>query len=342
MPSPQDLLGEVAAGARLAEGPEGVRRILRTVFLEGAIPIRDLAQDVGLPVPVVAAVRGELEKRKIFKRDGGVCLTEDGQAVVTDLLGLSCRRRFPGPLYPNVPADLETVLHRMEAICEGRPRVEVRLDQSHALAETALRRAIYLYGNDALEGRDVLILGDDDLTSVAIGLLAGFLNLRIRRIVVLEFDRRLVAFLKAASGEFGTELDVITHDLRQEIPAELTRQFDVFLTDPPYTPEGLNLFVSRGVAALRPVVGKQVFVCFGPRVPAETAAAVGALIEMGLAPMEILPNFNRYVGAQVLGGVSQMIRLIVTRPNLTPRVMGTYQGALYTADRKRARRSDGR
>ena len=83
----QELLSEVASGARLAEGSEGVRRILRAVFLAESIPIRNLSQSVGLPVPVVAAVRGELEKRRILTRKGGVALTDDGLALVQAYMG---------------------------------------------------------------------------------------------------------------------------------------------------------------------------------------------------------------------------------------------------------------
>ncbi len=337
---PGTLLDEVAGAARLAEGPEGVRRILRTVFLEGAIPIRDLARGAGLPVPVVAAVRGELEKRGLLKRQGGVALTQAGLEAVQRLLGLSCRRRFSRPLYPPLPDDLSGALERMGEICDGRPAVDVTLDQSHATPETALRRALYLYANDALEGRDILILGDDDLTSLAIGLVSKFLDLRVRSVVVLECDGRLVDYLRDAAGGAGQSPEVIGHDLREALPGDLAGRFDVFLTDPPYTLEGLDLFVSRGVSALRPEAGKQGYVCFGRRTPEEMAAAIGALVEMGLAPVEIVPDFNRYVGAQVLAGVSQMIRT-VSALDLTPRIRGAYSGALYTADRKRSRKHHG-
>ena len=327
----------MALGARLAEGPEGVRRILRTVFLEGAVPIRNLAQMVGLPVPVVAAVRGELEKRRILTRKGGVALTEDGDKAVRDLLGFSSTVRFARPDYPPTPASLDAVRTRLAELGAKRPKVDVKLDQSHATAETILKRAVYLYQNDGLEGRDVLILGDDDLTSLALGLLAKTLNLSLGRIVVLEFDKRLVAYLTEVAEEEQLPITVLTHDLREEISVELVEQFDVFLTDPPYTLPGLELFVSRGARALLPQVGKQAYVCFGRRTPSETASAMGALVKMGFAPVEIFPNFNAYDGAQVLAGVSQMIRLVTTgKPN--PLVVGTYEGDLYTADHKRKRR----
>ncbi len=329
----------MATQARLAEGAEGVRRILRTVFMSEQIPIRNVAQEAGLPVPVVAAVRGELEKRGILTRKGGISLTSKGLGVVQSELGLSCRKRFARPGVPPIPVVLKDVCKRLADIAERRPEVDVRLDQSHATPETVLRRAVYLYEHDALEGRNLLVLGDDDLTSVAVGLLAQHLEIVLGQVVVLECDGRLVDFLGVISEREGLAITVVARDLREDIPADLCGQMDVFFTDPPYTLPGLSLFVSRGASALVPEVGKQGFVSFGRRSPDETARAIGLLIEMGFAPVEIVPEFNEYVGAQVLGGVSQMIRLISTgKPQ--PLVTGKYHGALYTADLKRRRQGD--
>ncbi len=332
-------MNEVATQARLAEGAEGVRRILRTVFVSDQIPIRNVAQEVGLPVPVVAAVRGELEKRGILTRKGGISLTDEGMSVVQSELGLSCRKRFARPGAPPPPAVLDDVRQRLAEIAVRRPKVNVKLDQSHATPETVLKRAVYLYEHDALEGRNLLVLGDDDLTSLAVGLLAQHLEIVLGQVVVLECDHRLVDFLNAINEREGLRGTAVARDLREDIPATLCGQMDVFFTDPPYTLSGLALFVSRGASALVPEVGKQGFVSFGRRPPAETARAIGALIEMGFAPVEILPEFNTYLGAQVLGGVSQMIHLISTGPP-RPLVTGTYHGALYTADHKRRRHSD--
>ena len=333
------LLREVATQARLAEGAEGVRRILRAVFAAEKIPIRNIAQQVGLPVPVVAAVRGELEKRGILTRKGGVSLSDEGLGIVQSDLGISCRKRFARPSAPPTPAILDDVRERLAEIAESRPKVDVKLDQSHATPETVLKRAVYLYEHDALEGRNLLILGDDDLTSVAVGLLAQHLELALGQVVVLECDRRLIAFLDAVAKREGLPVTRIARDLREDLPASLCGQMDAFVTDPPYTLPGLALFASRGVSALAPEVGKQGFVSFGRRPPAETAQALASLIQMGFAPVEIVPEFNAYVGAQVLGGVSQMIRLISTgKPQ--PLVTGTYRGPLYTADCKRRRQSD--
>lgn len=329
-----NVLSDVAADARLDEGPEGVRRVLRAIYRAGTMPVRDLSRETGLPVPVVAAVRGELETRGWLERRGGVVLSSTGRDAVEEQLGLHCRRRFQRPVFPLLDDEMRPLHARMEALGQRRPAVDVRLDQSHAAAETALRRAVFLYEHDGLEGRDVLILGDDDLTSLAIGLLADFLGISVRRVVVLECDPRLVAFLNAASRETGQAVEAVEHDLRAELPGNLLGGFDLFFTDPPYTLPGLSLFVSRGASGLRPEVGKQGVICFGSRRPDETATAVGTITDTGLAPVEIIPDFNRYAGAQMLAGVSHLIRTVATA-RLTPRVNGFYAGSLYTADRSR-------
>ncbi len=336
-----ELLTEVAEAARLSEGPEGVRWVLRAVFRGGPIPIRDLAQQVGLPVPVIAAVRGELEKRGMLERRGGVALSAKGDQVVREVLGFSCRRQFARAAFPSLPVELQGALDRLRTICDGRPDVDVTLDQSHATAETVLGRALYVYEHGGLEARDILVLGDDDLTSVGLGVLSQWLETQPARMRVLECDPRLVAYIEEVAGAEGLPLEVVQCDFRDGLPPGQVGRCDVFFTDPPYTLEGLNLFVSRGVEALRPQVGKQGYICFGQRAPDETAEVFRALVDMGLSPVEILPGFNRYVGAQVLAGVSQMIRTISTS-RLRPRVQGAYAGPLYTADLKRSRQRHGR
>ena len=62
-------------------------------------------------------------------------------------------------------------------------------------------------------------------------------------------------------------MDLIEHDLREPLPAELSGGFDVVVTDPPYTVAGAELFLSRAVAALAPQPGRHMFFSFGARRP---------------------------------------------------------------------------
>jgi hypothetical protein len=50
---------------------------------------------------------------------------------------------------------------------------------------------------------------------------------------------------------------------------------------------------------------------------------------MGLAIQQIVPNFNEYVGAGVLAGVSDLYVLAVTE-GASPLIEGDYDGSIYT------------
>mgnify|MGYP001228764041 CR=1 FL=1 len=63
----KQLLSDVATSTCLLEGSEGVRKILRNVMKGQPIPLHELSRIVKIPVPIVSAVRRELEKRGIFR-----------------------------------------------------------------------------------------------------------------------------------------------------------------------------------------------------------------------------------------------------------------------------------
>ena len=69
------LLEQIAIATNLREGAEGIRNVLASVAQNQKISLKDLANTVHIPLPVVAAVRRELERRNILIRDKGICLT---------------------------------------------------------------------------------------------------------------------------------------------------------------------------------------------------------------------------------------------------------------------------
>ena len=360
----EDVLRQVALATRLREGSVGVEGFLRQLHRESPLPIGELARRLGWPVPVTAAVRGELERAGLVARTpGGAALSAAGQALACGVLGLSAREDSLCPtcagrrIYVD-PARWETLLARLEEVHRRNPTVDTTLDQSHGTPETALRRALAMYREGALEGRDVLILGDDDLVSVAIGLLEatggkgeagkGDDGIRTRRLTVIDVDERFLAHIVAAGKEFGFSVEVVKHDLREPLPEDLKAASDTVETDPPYTLAGLQLFLSRALQALRPGSGRDVFLSFAPRDPASQRALLEVCVDLGLAPYSVTPDFNRYVGAGTLGGSSQFLHLRTTAEAgpATPRprsglgedltVAGRYAGPLYTMEERLA------
>jgi DNA-directed RNA polymerase subunit RPC12/RpoP len=152
---------------------------------------------------------------------------------------------------------------------------------------------------------------------------------RPRRLAVVDCDAGLLSYLGGQLAGLGMPADVIEHDLREPLPGPLLRSFDVVSTDPPYTVAGAELFLSRAVSAIAPGGGGHVFFSFGARRPEETLAAQRAIAGMGLAVRALLPGFNAYLGAGILGGTSHLYHLRST-PGSQPLAAGAYDGPLYT------------
>ncbi|MGD8237209.1 MAG: bis-aminopropyl spermidine synthase family protein, partial [Armatimonadota bacterium] len=311
------ILNQVASASRLHEGDEGVRRVLRVVYREGPLPLKALARHTRLPVPVVAAVRRELEKRDLLRRAGGVTLTRRGRRFVTRRLGIRAPASFAcgacsGPRI-QIPPTLRGLLEKLRTHLSGRPTVDVALDQSHGTAETALRRALYMHQHDALEGREIVLLGDDDLVSVAVCLLLRHLGATAERgVCVLDVDARVLDYIANVAEADNLPIMCCAHDLREPLPPTFLGHFDTFATDPPYTAAGAKLFVSRGLSALKGGPGRQGFLCFCHKRSDSMVDVLAALVGMHLQLDEIIPAFNDYEGASILGSSSQMIHLLTT------------------------------
>jgi predicted methyltransferase len=132
-------------------------------------------------------------------------------------------------------------------------------------------------------------------------------------------------------------LECLAHDLREPLPTAFRGAFDVFQTDPPYTPAGLKLFLARAVEALRPSAGAMGFLSFAHRPPREQQEIARVLVNAGFAIEEIIPDFNEYAGAAILGNRGQILRVRAAGP-LAPPLRGRYAGPLYTAECRSHRR----
>jgi predicted methyltransferase len=337
-----DLLAQVAAAVDLREGPAAVRTLVREVARRQPVAVRDLARAVALPVPIVSALCAELRAEGVISEERPVQLTEQAALEVGPSAGPDvgvcpiCHG-----LGHVVPDDLWPVIDRQAAAEAASPRVRVELDQAHCTPETAVRRALLLADAGALEGGSVLLLGDDDLLSVAIGSVSAHLGLAgPDRLVVLDVDADLVEFLASyrAQGDGGGSFEARVHDLRDPIPGDLAGSFTTAVTDPPYTVAGATLFGSRAAQGLAPAPGGDVFLSFGSTRPDVIGAAQAALVTMGFTIRSLVPDFNHYLGTGALAGTSAMYQLRTAGP-LAPAMAGRYDGDLYTSTgRDRPRR----
>ncbi len=329
-------LDDISYKVQLGEGSEGVRLILRTVFRFGPIPLHDLARKISIPVPLVSAVRRELEKQKLLDRKSGLVLTDKGNELLR-ALGVCNRVTEPLTMSYQIPSYLNGLITKLREIVVDRPKPKFSLDQSHATMQTCMLRIAYLYEHDAIDGRDIVFLGDDDLMALALHLFAEEMGITTGTTTVFDLDSRVIEFIENISDKRGWVINGIKHDLRNPFKTQQRDKYDVFFCDPPYTAEGFRVFTSRGVELLRSHPGKKGFICFGAGHPDELADALSVVTELGLVIREIVPSFNRYIGAQMHAQTSNMIRCD-TSNRASSVFHDSFELNIYTAAKNKNRR----
>ena len=331
----REIITRVAENTSLREGPEAVRRLLEIVASDAGLPLMQVARGIRLPVPVAAAVRRELEKEGLLSRGAGLRLTDKGKAVLESLggappLGAICPD-CKGHRYV-VSGSLKPLWETVRRYHEAMPTVDVTLDQAFATPETSLRRAVYMWENGDLAGRRLICLGDDDLVSISAGLLvrefAG--SSTEAQIVVVDTDERILELICQAAREQRLPIICVNHDLRDPLPAEIQGAFDTAETDPPFTLNGIRLFASRAVDALGGKPGTAIYLSFPHRDPGEMWRLESELSDLGLAIMEIIPDFNEYMGATVLGNRSQIARLQIAGSTKKNKIDGRFDEPIYS------------
>lgn len=200
------------------------------------------------------------------------------------------------------------VLEEFEELARRRPPALPEFDQGYVTPEVTVLRVALLAERGDLAGRDLLLLGDDDLTS-----LAAALSGLPRRVHVLDVDERLVDFIKRTARERGWHhVQAERYDVREPLPDGLRARFDAFLTDPVETVPGLLLFLSRCTEALR---GPGSAGYFGlsqlESSKVKWRRIQRGILAMGFAITEALPRFQEY---QLDGVLERGYRVVTEAP----------------------------
>jgi N4-bis(aminopropyl)spermidine synthase len=222
------------------------------------------------------------------------------------------------------PGPEEALVASMTAIMGGLPAPVRHLDHVPATPATAARRARFLAETFDLGGASVLCLGDHDLTSLALLQVAPGVE-----VAVVDVDERVLGYVDAVARERDWRVRTVFADLRVELPRSLAGRFDLVFSDPPYTQAGVRLFLRRGLEALRRTEFARLLFCygFGERQPGLGLKVQAVVQELRLVAEAILPAFNRYLGAEAIGGTSA---LYVCRP--TRRTWPALRDAAARAD----------
>jgi N4-bis(aminopropyl)spermidine synthase len=336
LPEHDPVIVAVARAVGLAEGPRGVQAIVDALARLEPTSIRIIGRTVDLPVPIVAAVCGELRKHGLVAEQRPAQLTVAGRTrFARTALDIDPRCPGCGGRGIALPKDVARLRRGLARVAGTAPEPLVEIDQCHCTPKTKLRRVLALHATGAIVGRRVLLLGDDDLLTVT---LARFIQQfgaseTIAELVVVDCDERLLEFIGIELDGTGVTAQLVRHDLRDPLPSALRRRFDTVATDPPYTPAGARLFLSRAVEALAGE-GANVFLSFGSRRPGAQFDLQQVIATLGLEIRALTRDFNDYVGAGVLGGTSHLYHLAATATT-RPVIDGRYDEPIYTAARRR-------
>lgn len=252
-----------------------------------------------------------------------------GPAGRAGLTGFTVSRAVPAdPVAHLLPAHTGLVA-RMDELITKAPRGRHTLDHVAATADTVVRRALLLDARFWLDGARLLCVGDHDLTSLATAMLHPGVE-----VTVVDLDERILAYIADQADRLGLNVRTRWADLRLGLPASAQAWADLVITDPPYTPEGVGLFVARGVEGLRDREQGRVLLAYGAseRTPALALKVQHALSQLNLVNEAIYPDFNRYLGAEAIGSAADLYVLRPTTktwPAVAARVDG-YGTAIYT------------
>ncbi|MGC9373079.1 MAG: bis-aminopropyl spermidine synthase family protein [Thermovirgaceae bacterium] len=247
------------------------------------------------PVPVVASTLRIFEQRGLAEvQNDGVFLTPEGARAfqktgiwpVVAHLCPRCKGR-------TVVKDAFTeALRRFESIHGKRPPALRVFDQAYVTPETTFARIALADSHGDIRGKDILVLGDDDL----MGLGLAFTQLP-KSVTVIEIDERLIEFEREEASRAGIKtLKAAKHDLRKPLPESLIDSFDVFFCDPPETVAAFDAFIGRGALSLKGPGGAGYF----GLTSAESSFAKWKILQEGLLARgfvltDLIRGFNEYV-----------------------------------------------
>lgn len=184
--------------------------------------------------------------------DGRLRLTEAGLDLVM-ALGIAPAREAVCDACEGRGVDANKLFHeaadRFAAICRHRPEALRDYDQGYVTEATTLSRIAFVWQRGDLEGKDIIVLGDDDLMSIAAALTGA-----PKSVLALDIDERLIGFINEVAAKEGlTNLQAVRHDLREPMRDEWLGAFDTFLCDPTESFVGFKAFVERGLLSLKGV-----------------------------------------------------------------------------------------
>lgn len=288
-----------------------IEGILYLLITSKGLTNAGLVRQTGLPKETLKQFKSSIRSFLVEGDDDLVELNEEGLNTLSSMT----LAPYKWSVLDSVESDYSK---RLEAIRNtyslGFDSSKREFDQFFSTPITSISKANALKDKGMLSGKNIAILGDDDLVSIAIGMMFNDYT----SITVLEIDDNLRATLERISNDMGIkDIQFIRYDARNEIPSELFGKFDVVITDPPYTRNGVSLFLNRATSLLKKDSGfdsSYVFLYYGNsfKSPEKTLKVQQVIGKFNYVIEDKIDKFARYYGAESIGSSSSLYVLKTT------------------------------
>jgi len=210
------------------------------------------------------------EPAEILLVNNGFCSTCEGKGIILD-------GRF------------EETLARFLELTTERPPPVVEYNQGIIHPRDLALKAAFMHHRGDLEGRSIVLIGDDDLFSIFLALLGLACHL-----TVLEIDDRLIRYVNEKAERNSLPIMARRYDVKVSLPGDLRAACDAFVTEPPEGLKGMLLFLRRAIDALT-MRGSGYFglTTLESSLP-KWLAIQKFLVENGTVITDLLRNFSLY------------------------------------------------
>ncbi|MEM1544182.1 MAG: bis-aminopropyl spermidine synthase family protein [Candidatus Bathyarchaeia archaeon] len=165
--------------------------------------------------------------RRILEFKAGICSGCEGKKIIFD-------------------GKFRSLLDDYVRVINDRPSPRIEFFQGYMREQDVISRIALMHYYGDLADKALILIGDDDLLSIALAL-----TRLPSRIFVLDIDERLGEYIRRKSREHGLDIEFQKYNVSDPLPKDLIGAFDVFSSEPLETLSGLKAFLSRGVACLR-------------------------------------------------------------------------------------------
>jgi predicted methyltransferase len=142
--------------------------------------------------------------------------------------------------------NFKDVFEEYKKIVANRPLPTLKFSQGYMNEYDVILRVTFMHYYNDLVRKDFILIGDDDLLSVALALTE-----LPSRICVLDIDERIGEFLIQVNKEYGFEIEFQKYNVSDPLPKKYLGKFDVFSSEPLETLSGLKAFLLRGISSLK-------------------------------------------------------------------------------------------